>query len=673
MSIDGTEEVFHHAENIVLSPDEAVEPSIELVALPRRPGAIRRLLRRPGPAVALVHLALLGLAALLAPLIAPYDPNETDLLGRLAAPSWSHPLGTDDLGRDLLSRLLYGARVSLVVSVSVVVIAMFFSLVLGLVSGYAGGMTDNIVMRVTDAGLSFPALILAIAVAGILGPGIRNVILALSIVFVFGLTRLVRGTTLAVREEPFIEASVASGSRTHRIIARRVFPNIRSPLVIAATFGIAATLVTEAGLAFIGLGPRPPTASWGGMLRQAYDRVLHEAPWQLLVSGLAIATTIFAFMVVGEGLRDALGVGRVARATRTERRGLTAVDRTGSAGMPLHSASVAAASETALLRIDGLAVEFRTDNGLTRVVDDVSLQIRQGEMVGLVGESGSGKTVTALSIMRLVPSPPGRIAAGSIMFDGRDLLSCDLRQMREVRGSRIGMIFQDPMTSLDPTYTVGALLREALQIHGGVPREAVRSRSIELLELVGVPAPQSRLRQYPHQLSGGLRQRVMIAIALANEPQLLIADEPTTALDVTIQAQILDLLRSLQRELGMAVLFVTHDLGVIADLCDRVVVMYAGQIVEQASVYDLFESPHHPYTEGLLNAMPQVGRADVPLTVIPGQVPLPHEMPGGCRFGARCAYAVAACHADPVALTTAAGAAQVRCRRADELVLRGTG
>ncbi len=326
--------------------------------------------------------------------------------------------------------------------------------------------------------------------------------------------------------------------------------------------------------------------------------------------------------------------------------------------------------EDALLSIEHLSVEFASERGAARVVHDVSLAIRPGETVGLVGESGSGKTVTSLSVMRLVPSPPGRIVEGSIRFEGQDLLDLSFRQMRAIRGTGISMIFQDPMTSLDPTYTVGRLLLEAQTIHNKVTRAQGRARSIELLEMVGIPAAETRLRQYPHQLSGGLRQRVMIALALANEPRLLIADEPSTALDVTIQAQILDLLRSLQAELGMAVLFVTHDLGVVADLCDRVAVMYAGQIVEEGPVHDLFANPQHPYTEGLLGAMPQVGRLDERLSVIRGQVPLPHELPEGCRFAARCDYAVDECRAGPVALT-GSSSSLVRCVRADALSLRG--
>jgi peptide/nickel transport system permease protein len=662
MTIDGTDEVLEYAENIPVTPDEAVEAAVAFTALPRRKGAFRRLLRRPGPSIALGFLVVVGLAAVFAPLIAPYDPNAQDIANRYATPSWSHPFGTDDLGRDLLSRIIYGARVSLVVSVSVIAIAMAVAIVVGLFSGYTGGRADSVIMRFADGGLSFPPLVLALAVAGILGPGVRNVILALSIVFVFGLTRLVRGSTLAISQEQFIEASRAAGTRTRRVMSHRVLPNIRSPLLIAATFGIAAAIVAEAGLAYLGLGPRPPTASWGYMLQNAYQRSLYSHTWQLFVPGLAIVLTIFAFNIVGEGLRDVLGVGRSKKAHRSERRGLTTVAR------PSAAAGAAAPASGALLEIDGLCVEFTGDRGVSRVVENVSLAIRPGETVGLVGESGSGKTVTSLSVMRLLPSPPGQIVGGSIRFDGRDLLDLSFQEMRALRGTEISMIFQDPMTSLDPAFTIGSQLAEVQRLHGKVSRAQARARSVELLELVGVPAPKARLRQFPHQLSGGLRQRVMIAIALANEPRLLIADEPTTALDVTIQAQILDLLKRLQRELGMATLFVTHDLGVIADVCDRVAVMYAGQIVEEAPADALFARPQHPYTRGLLRAMPQVGQLEERLAVIRGQVPLPHEMPGGCRFAPRCDYAIDGCRRAPVELVESRSAL-VRCRRVDELSL----
>jgi len=669
MTIDGTDEVLRYAENIPVSPDEAVEPAISLAAAPHRRNVFRRLIRMPGPAISMVYIVVVAFCAINRSWVAPYDPNEQDIPNKFATPSWQHWAGTDNLGRDILSRLIYGAWISLQVAICVIVIAMAVSLVIGMFSGFVGGRTDNALMRVVDGGLAFPPLVLALAVAGILGRETKYVILSLSIVFVFGLTRLVRGVTLAVREEPFVEASRSSGSRMHRILAFRILPNVRSPLLVAATFGIAGVLIAEAGLAFLGLGNPPPAASWGSMLQNAYQTSLYQASWQMIPPGIAIAITVFAFTILGEGLRDVLGAGRTERSQRKERRGLTTVQREVPSD-PVAGSNLPTGREDALLSIEHLAVEFTTARGPARVVEGVSLAIRPGETVGLVGESGSGKTVTSLSVMRLVPSPPGRIVAGNIYFEGQDLLSLNFKQMRALRGQKISMIFQDPMTSLDPTFTVGSLLLEAQTLHGSVSRGQARKRAVELLELVGIPAPEARLRQYPHQLSGGMRQRVMIAVALANEPQLLIADEPTTALDVTIQAQILELLRTLQRELGMAVLFVTHDLGVIADLCDRVAVMYAGQIVEQASVHDLFERPQHPYTAGLLGAMPQVGLLGERLTVIRGQVPLPHQMPGGCRFAARCDHVLDACRAEPVALTSASSR-EVRCVRSAELVLRG--
>ena len=327
----------------------------------------------------------------------------------------------------------------------------------------------------------------------------------------------------------------------------------------------------------------------------------------------------------------------------------------------------------ALLRIDGLKTRFNTDDGPLLAVDDVSFDILPGETVGVVGESGCGKSVTALSVMRLVPDPPGRIVGGRVEFLGEDLLKLPEPRMRDIRGNKIGMIFQEPMTSLNPVFTVGDQIGEAIRLHQGVDRKVARDRAIEMLHLVGIPAPESRVDNFPHQMSGGMRQRVMIAMALACDPQLLIADEPTTALDVTIQAQILDLLRRLQRERQMSVLLITHDLGVVAETCDRVVVMYAGKVIERANVKDLFAKPHHPYTAGLLRSVPSFSTAGTGearslerprLQTIPGMVPALTHLPGGCRFRDRCDRAPPACaEREPplVSIGPAAAARQVAC------------
>ena len=298
-----------------------------------------------------------------------------------------------------------------------------------------------------------------------------------------------------------------------------------------------------------------------------------------------------------------------------------------------------------LLAVEGLQTQFATGQGILRAVDGVSFSIDRGEVLGLVGESGCGKSVTSLSIMRLVPTP-GRIAAGRIVFEGEDLLAKDAEAMRRVRGARIGMVFQEPMTSLNPVFSIGDQIAAGVLAHRGGSRQAAWARTVEMLERVQVPSPRERARDYPHQLSGGLRQRAMIALALASEPTLLIADEPTTALDVTIQAQILDLLRRLQAERGMAVLLITHDLGVVAELCHRVAVIYAGRIVELASVGDLFARPLHPYTRGLLECLPHPSRFGQPLVSIEGVPPDLRAVGSGCPFAPRCAYVIPSCRRD---------------------------
>jgi oligopeptide/dipeptide ABC transporter ATP-binding protein len=292
-----------------------------------------------------------------------------------------------------------------------------------------------------------------------------------------------------------------------------------------------------------------------------------------------------------------------------------------------------------LLEVRDLRTWFHTDAGIARAVDGVSFHVNPGEVLGIVGESGCGKSVTSLSIMQLIPQPPGEIVEGSsIRFRGEELVGASARRLRDLRGNDMAMIFQEPMTSLNPVYTVGDQIAEALRLHRKMRSAEARQRSVEMLRLVGIPSPESRVDDYPHQLSGGQRQRVMIAMALSCDPDLLIADEPTTALDVTIQAQILELLAEIRARLGMAVILITHDLGVVAEVCDRVVVMYAGQVVEHGTVEQIFRDPRHPYTEGLLKAVPRLGVKQDRLAVIPGTVPAPNRWPDGCRFHDRCPY-----------------------------------
>lgn len=321
----------------------------------------------------------------------------------------------------------------------------------------------------------------------------------------------------------------------------------------------------------------------------------------------------------------------------------------------------------ALLEVKNLQTYFFTDDGVAKSVDNVSYTVDKKETLGVVGESGCGKSVTALSIMRLIPNPPGRIVGGEILFEGRNLLTLQEEEMRKIRGNKIGMIFQEPMTSLNPVFTVGNQIEESILLHQNVSKEEAKNRAIEMLKKVGIPAPEQRYKEYPHQLSGGMRQRVMIAIALSCNPAILIADEPTTALDVTVQAQILELINGLQETLGMGVILITHDLGVIAETADKVAVMYASHIVEYSKVDEIYFNPMHPYTVGLLGSIPKLNIESERLMTIEGTVPVPTNYPTGCNYAARCSFATPKCLSDEPQLVEVEPGHMVACHHWDEV------
>ena len=540
----------------------------------RVPLVLRKLFRRRIVLMAAVLLALVAMVALFAGPLSGLDPNETAVSQRLAWPSIAHWLGTDELGRDLFARIAFGGRTSLAIAALTALGAIAAGTSIGLIAGFFRHL-DAPLMRVVDAMMSFPDILLAIALVGILGSSMLNVVFALVLVYTPRVARVVRASTLVVRELAFVEAARAVGVPTPRILWRHILPNLVSPITVQGTFIFAYAILAEAALSFLGVG------------RAAGDPHLgHDGRGQPAV-------------------RAPGDVDRVVPGTGDHRHGavVAAAGRRHPRSVGPATAQVDVRPRMNRLDIRGLSTSFATDEGLVQAVVDVSFSVGAGRTTALVGESGSGKSVTSLTVMRLLPRTAHTRVSGSVQFVDRagrtlDLLSLPEPAMRAIRGNEIAMIFQEPMTSLNPVFAIGEQIAESLRLHKGLDGAAARAQALRMLELVEIPAATQRLREYPHQLSGGMRQRVMIALAMACGPTLLIADEPTTALDVTIQAQILALMRRLQAETGMSILFITHNLGVVAHHADDVVVMYAGRIVETAPVAGLFAQPRHPYTQG---------------------------------------------------------------------------
>lgn len=606
------------------------------------------------PSVAV--LAALVTCALFAEWIAPYDPLSQNLINALQNPSAAHWLGTDDLGRDVLSRLIYGSRIAAIAAGEATGLAVLIGVPIGLFIGYRGGWWDWITMRVVEAIVSIPGIMVAIVIIAILGTGLHRAMFALGLLYSTAFLRLARSIVLTEREEVYVKSARVVGASSTRILIRHIFLNIAPPLIVQVTLTVGAVLLAEAGLSFIGIGVQPPQASWGTMLNTAATYMELNA-FLAVPPGLAIVATVLAVNLLGDVLRDSIGRG-VRMPPSTPSKSVTQVRDTSVTQITAHP-------DDALV-VEGLEVLI-SPKGLAEVpvVTDMSFRIAKGETLGLVGESGSGKTVTGLALMGLIGAG-GRITKGHVSLGGTNLLDLSPKALEQARGNDVAMVFQDPTTSLNPAFTVGNQIAEALRVKQDLSKRAAWDRTVELIDRVGIPHAAERARSYPHELSGGMAQRIAIARALSCEPKLLIADEPTTALDVTVQQEILDLFRDLQDEFGMAMLFVTHDLAVAADVCDRIAVMYCGEIVETAPVEELFAAPQHPYTSGLLSAMPHGSSGSPPLPVIPGSVPMPGNWPTGCRFATRCTHATAAC-AQPVPLFGDNRLA--RCIRAGEISL----
>lgn len=601
-------------------------------------------------APAVLVLATLVICALFAEWIAPYDPLKQDLISALQPPSVDHWLGTDDLGRDVLSRLIHGSRIALIAAAEATGIAVLIGVPIGMFVGFRGGWWDWITMRLVEAIVSIPGIMVAIVIIAILGTGLHRAMFALGILYSTAFLRLARSVVLAEREEVYVKSARVVGAAPRRVLLRHIFPNIAPPLIVQITLTVGAVLLAEAGLSFIGIGVQPPNASWGTMLNSAAV-FMDLAPFLAIPPGLAIVATVLSVNLLGDVIRDSIGRGIRTAAAQTD----------AVRPAPAAASDPLPAARDEVLRVEGLEVFVTGKTGSeVQVISDLSFSIARGETLGLVGESGSGKTITGLALMDLIGTG-GRITGGKVLLDGVDLRGLTRRQMVDVRGAEVAMVFQDPTTSLNPAYIVGDQIAEVLRRKTGLGRKAAWDRAVDLIDRVGIPQAAQRARAFPHELSGGMAQRIAIARALSCNPKLLIADEPTTALDVTVQQEILDLFRDLQDEFGMAMLFVTHDLAVAADVCDRISVMYAGEIVETATVDALFAQPRHPYTAGLMSASPHASDGQPPLPTIPGVVPTPGQWPDGCRFAPRCGFAAPECAA------RAPLRAGVRCLRADQI------
>lgn len=614
--------------------------------------AFLRLLARNRLALAgLIVIGVIVFLALITPLLPLADPDVTDTPNRFLPPlSEGALLGTDHLGRDLLSRLMWGTRLSLAMGLAAAIIAATIGSAIGIIAGYYGGRTDNLIMRGVDMLMAFPYILLALAIVAALGPGLMNALIAVAAVNVPFFARNIRGVTVGIAHKEFVDAARLAGMRDREIILSEVLPNVLPVIVIAMSTTVGWMILETAGLSFLGLGSQPPQADLGSMLGEARSALITN-PHTSIVPGAMILIIVMGINLLGDGVRDALDP-RLKSGALSRPMPATTVERHGA---------VPAAKTDSLLDIAQLRTEFRVRDRVYQAVGGVDLHVEKGECLGIIGESGSGKSVTALSVMGLVASPPGVITGGAVHFAGEDIIGAPYEKLRSLRGRRVAYIFQDPLATLHPLYKVGDQLIEAIQSHETVSHTAARTRAVDLLKSVRIPNAESRIDSYPYEMSGGMRQRVGIAMALANDPDVIIADEPTTALDVTVQAQILSVLSDLRRERGLAIIFITHDFGVVGQLCDRVAVMYAGQIVEEGPTEAVLRSPQHPYTARLIACVPTLGGGQRKLAAIPGLPPVVDHLPIGCAFAERCNKAQDLCRAKPVDLVTTGMTRKTRC------------
>jgi len=599
-----------------------------------------------------VVLALIAVIAILAPHLQLLPPDAIDPAHRLIRPFIeSHHLGTDQLGRDILSRLIWGTRLSFAVGLTATLVAAMVGSAIGISAGYFGGLIDHLLMRMIDMLMAFPYILLALTIVAALGPSLFTALIAVAVVNIPFFARNVRGATLGIVHREFIDAARLSGKGTFSILVSEVLPNIAPIIVVTMSTTVGWMILETAGLSFLGLGSQPPQADLGSMLGEG-RKLLLTAPYLSAIPGSVIFLLVMGVNLLGDGIRDILDP-RLQSGASARPGPITTISRGHLASNPVRHENI--------LEVSELSTEFRIANDIYKAVGSVSFAIRKGECLGLVGESGSGKSVIALSLLALIQSPPGVITGGAVFVDGEDLLSKNASALRSIRGGKVSYIFQDPQSTLHPLYSVGEQVAETIRIHQHVPRRDAWDKAVKLLDVVRIPNAGQRAKSYPHELSGGMRQRVGVAMALANGPQVLIADEPTTALDVTVQAQVLLLLEELRKQNNAAVLFITHDFGVASEICDRIAVIYAGQIVEMGTTQEVLEHAAHPYTRRLLSCVPSLGSGKRQFEAIRGMPPATNRLVSGCAFAGRCDFATIDCLAGPIALGALGGNHFARC------------
>ncbi|EFL78475.1 dipeptide/oligopeptide/nickel ABC transporter permease/ATP-binding protein [Actinobacillus pleuropneumoniae] len=594
--------------------------------------------------IALIFILFVACIAILAPIVAPYDPLQT--LRPVQAPSGDYLFGTDRLGRDIFSRMVWGARTSLFIGLGAVGVAILFGGILGATAATADKFGNEVIMRLMDILMAFPGIALAAVLLATFGNSVPVIIITIAVVYTPQLARVVRANVVSQWEEDYVRAErVLGGSRTY-ILLKHVVRNTAAPVLVFATVMVADAIVFEASLSFLGAGVQPPFPSWGNILSEGRNLVLSGFWWATTFAGIMILLTVLALNILAEGLTDALVNPKLKTSPKTKEDVAKPLSTDVQEAMAetlalkryllkLHEKETTRTDRMQLnpnakpiLQVKNLSIRFPNRYGEIPLVDNISFTVHEGETMGLVGESGCGKSITAFSIMGLLPKTAK--ITGEILFTDRsgkqhDLLKSD--QLNELRGHEISMIYQDALSALNPSMRIKDQMAQLISRGGKQTAET-------LLQWVKLD-PEKTLNRYPHELSGGQRQRVLIAMALAREPKLLIADEPTTALDVVVQAEVIKLLNELREKLGFAMVFVSHDLALVAQMAHHITVMYAGQVVEAAPTTPLLANPTHEYTRGLLGSVLSTELRAERLYQIPGSVPSPFDFAKGDRFASR--------------------------------------